>query len=168
MVIGKNMVFNKNKVFCGNIFFLWKHVFGEYIILVNTYFLVNTCFWWKHVFVWLDFRRGETSRICYGQQEKVASRPKVLLGFFSNTKFILEVCWIKPFLSGLDQIIIQWARTAGTGPWLYKKQMWSKSVKSETTSSINFLPGFRKSKKFGHWTLGSGGQKAFKRSEQMK
>ena len=32
---------------------------------------------------------------------------------------------------------------------------------------ITFPHGFRKSKKFGHWTLGSGGKKTFKQSEQM-
>ena len=34
--------------------------------------------------------------------------------------------------------------------------------------SITFPQGFRESKKFGHWTLGSGGKKRFKRSEQMR
>ena len=34
--------------------------------------------------------------------------------------------------------------------------------------SITFPQGFRKSKKFGHWTLGSGGKKTFKWSEQME
>ena len=34
--------------------------------------------------------------------------------------------------------------------------------------SITFPQGFRKSKKFGHWTLGSVGKKTFKRSEQIK
>ena len=34
--------------------------------------------------------------------------------------------------------------------------------------SITFAQGFRISKKFGHWTLGSGGKRALKRSEQMK
>ena len=34
--------------------------------------------------------------------------------------------------------------------------------------SISFPQGFRKSKKFGHWTLGSGGTKTFKWSEQRK
>ena len=33
---------------------------------------------------------------------------------------------------------------------------------------VTFPQGFRKSKKFGHWTSGSGGKKTFKRSEQMK
>ena len=37
---------------------------------------------------------------------------------------MLEVCWIKPFLSGWNQIPILWARTARTGPGLYKIQMW--------------------------------------------
>ena len=32
--------------------------------------------------------------------------------------------------------------------------------------SITFPQGFQKSKKFGHWTLGSGGKKTFKRGEQ--
>ena len=37
------------------------------------------------------------------QQEKVASSHKVLLGIFStNRKFILKVCCIKPFMSGLQ------------------------------------------------------------------
>ena len=52
-----------------------------------------------------------------GQQEKVASRPSVLL-------WILEACWIKPFVSGLDHIPILGARTSGMGQGLYKKQMW--------------------------------------------
>ena len=34
--------------------------------------------------------------------------------------------------------------------------------------SITFLQGFRISKKFGHLTLGSGGKKTFKRTEQMQ
>ena len=34
--------------------------------------------------------------------------------------------------------------------------------------SITFPQVFRKSKKFGHWTLESGGKKTFKRSERMK
>ena len=34
--------------------------------------------------------------------------------------------------------------------------------------SITFPQGFWKSKKFGHWTSGNGGEKTFKRSEQMK
>ena len=34
--------------------------------------------------------------------------------------------------------------------------------------SITFPQGSRKSKKFGHWTSGSGGKKTFKWSEQMK
>ena len=34
--------------------------------------------------------------------------------------------------------------------------------------SITFPKGFRKSKKFGHWTLGNGDKKKFERSEQMK
>ena len=34
--------------------------------------------------------------------------------------------------------------------------------------SMTFPQGFQKSTKFGHWTLGSGGKKAFKRSERMK
>ena len=34
--------------------------------------------------------------------------------------------------------------------------------------SITFPPGFQKSKKFGHWTLGSWGKQAFKRIEQAK
>ena len=34
--------------------------------------------------------------------------------------------------------------------------------------SITFLQGFQKSKKFGDWTLGSGGKKTFKQSEQMR
>ena len=34
--------------------------------------------------------------------------------------------------------------------------------------SITFAQGFLISKKLGHWTLGSGGKKTFKRSEQMK
>ena len=34
--------------------------------------------------------------------------------------------------------------------------------------SLNCPQGFRKSKKFGHWTLGSSGKKTFKGSEQMK
>ena len=34
--------------------------------------------------------------------------------------------------------------------------------------SINFPQGFRKSKKFGRWTSGHGGKRAFKRNEQMK
>ena len=33
--------------------------------------------------------------------------------------------------------------------------------------SNTFPQGFRKSKKFGHWTFRSGGKKRFKRSEQM-
>ena len=32
---------------------------------------------------------------------------------------------------------------------------------------LTFPQGFQKSKKFGHWTLGSGGKKLFKRGEQM-
>ena len=36
----------------------------------------------------------------------------------------MEVCWIKPFLSGWDQITILWTRTARTGPGLYKIQLW--------------------------------------------
>ena len=37
------------------------------------------------------------------QLEKVAYSPKVLLEIFStNTKLILKVCWIKPFISGLE------------------------------------------------------------------
>jgi hypothetical protein len=34
--------------------------------------------------------------------------------------------------------------------------------------SITFPKGFRISKKFGHWTLGNGGKKTLKRSEQIK
>ena len=34
--------------------------------------------------------------------------------------------------------------------------------------SITFPQGFRISKKFGHWTLGSGGKKTVKRSEKVK
>ena len=34
--------------------------------------------------------------------------------------------------------------------------------------SITYPQGFQKSKKFGHWTLGIGGKKTFKLSEQMK
>ena len=33
---------------------------------------------------------------------------------------------------------------------------------------ITFPQEFWKSKKFGHWTMGNGGKKMFKRSEQMK
>ena len=33
---------------------------------------------------------------------------------------------------------------------------------------ITFPQGFRQSKKFGHWTLGSGGKTTFKPSEQKK
>ena len=33
---------------------------------------------------------------------------------------------------------------------------------------VTFPQEFRKSKKFGHWTSGSGGKKTFKRSKQMK
>ena len=51
-----------------------------------------------------------------GRQEKVSSIRKVLLDVFSeNKKNHFKVCWIKPFLSGLDHIPILWARTAGTG-----------------------------------------------------
>ena len=56
-----------------------------------------------------------------GQQEKVVPNPKVLLIIFCKYNFFLEVCWIKPFLSGLNQIPFLWARTAETGPGLYKK-----------------------------------------------
>ena len=34
--------------------------------------------------------------------------------------------------------------------------------------TISFPKGFGKFKKFGHWTLGNGGKKMFKWSEQMK
>ena len=34
--------------------------------------------------------------------------------------------------------------------------------------SITFPQGFRKSKKFGHWTLRSEGKKTFKQGEQIK
>ena len=34
--------------------------------------------------------------------------------------------------------------------------------------SVTFPQGFRKSEKFGHWTLGNGTIKTFKLSEQMK
>ena len=34
--------------------------------------------------------------------------------------------------------------------------------------NITFLQGFQKSKKFGQWTLGNGGKKKFKQSEQMQ
>ena len=34
--------------------------------------------------------------------------------------------------------------------------------------SDTFPQGFQKSKKFGHWTMGSGGEKTFKRSEPIK
>ena len=39
---------------------------------------------------------------------------------------------------------------------------------NETTFSITFPKGFLKSKKFGCWTLGSGGKKTFKGSKPMK
>ena len=45
----------------------------------------------------------------------------------------------------------------------------SASVERVGVSCMRDFPqGFRKSKKFGHWTAGSGGKKTFKRSEQMK
>ena len=43
--------------------------------------------------------------------------------FLKEKELPLEVCWIKPFLSGLDQIPILWAGTAGMGPGLHNKQM---------------------------------------------
>ena len=46
--------------------------------------------------------------------------------------------------------------------------LWAKVFKSETTFAITFPQGFRKSKKFGHWTLRSGGKKTFKRSKKIK
>ena len=38
----------------------------------------------------------------------------------------------------------------------------------ETTSFHCFSPRIEKTKKFGHWTSGSGGKKTFQRSKQMK
>ena len=45
---------------------------------------------------------------------------------------------------------------------------WAKVFESETTSFHYFSPRFWNFFKFGHWTLGSGGKKTFKMSEQMK
>ena len=47
---------------------------------------------------------------------------------------------------------------------LYKLKL----TRQKPLLSVAFPQRFGKSKKFGHWTLGRGGKKTFKRSEQMK
>ena len=44
--------------------------------------------------------------------------------------------------------------------------LWAKVFKCETTYFQYFSQRIQKSKKFGHWTLGSGGKKTVKRSEK--
>ena len=47
---------------------------------------------------------------------------------------------------------------------LYKQKL----LDLRTLISITFPQGFRKSKTFGHWTLGNWGKNTFKQSEQVK
>ena len=80
---------------------------------------------------------------------------------------------------GLREVGAKW-RLIGVNKWRRKKSLKKKMPRRfcnlyeqkfsnlRPVLSITFPQEFRKSKKFGHWTLWIWGKKTFKRSEQMK
>ena len=67
-----------------------------------------------------------------------------------------------------EKTLPYWAGFFGVFAWKFYTIYEQKFSNLRPLLSITFPQGSWKSKKFGHWTLGSGGKKTFKRNEQMK